>query len=530
MKAKFTFYVVVLMACFSSALGQSGMPYLNASAGNTNATLRGPDSSMYYLDGSKLLKMDKNKAIQWSKDYNGVIFSALLLSKTGSLFFLAGEKVGKLNAATGNMVWVKSYPGYAYTLGGTQYQSSPAFTQLLLDRNNHLAISGINAPIGNTDAVFLKLDTNGTVVDQKLLFNSLPSGAFLQNFNIIQDSVGYYSFLVTYYEFPGSNAYLLTYNSATNRLKDTMKFVANLMSNFTLSRFIKSGRNATDFYLGTSKQSSGIIFDEMRLAKYNSTRQRGNYTVINWAQSYFDNVGEDEKGNMSLVFHNGSANGVTPIVVNLDSNFTRLSAFQYTAGTAQANPVWTKVWPFYDQSVFIQEHSNTLPANTIRLFDGKTPPSCITNFSLGTTQLCNSAPCRYSTVEFANVFSFMTYTVPVTTTFSTQPVSYTVSSFTPVLDLNYCSSSLSVMEQAEGEDTFRMMVFPQPTHGSVVLTTNKQTESEVIILNGLGSVVKKYHLSGQSLQMDLSDLPAGLYYAERRGGDGTNVAKIIKTN
>lgn len=526
MKAKFIFYVIVLSIQFNIAFAQLGMPYLNASAGNTNATLRGPDSSMYYLDGSKLLKMDKNKTIKWSKDYNGITFSALLLSKTGSLFFLAGEKVGKLNASTGNMVWVKSYPGYAYTLGATQYQSSPFFTQLLLDRNNHLAISGINAPFGNTDACFLKLDTNGTIIDQKLIFNSLPSGAFLQNFNIIQDSAGYYSFLVTYNEAPGPNAYLLTYNSASNRLKDTMKFVANLIANVSLSKFIKSGLNATDFYLGTSKQSSGIIFDEMRLAKYNSTRQRGNYTVINWAQSYFDNTGEDEKGNISLTFHKGT----TPIVVNLDSNFTKLSSFQYTAGTAQANPVWTKVWPFYNQSVFIQENNNNLPANTIRIFDGKTPPSCITNFSLGTTQLCNSAPCRYSTVEFANVFSFMTYTVPVTTNFSVQPVSYTVSPYAPVLDLNYCSSPLSVEMKGEKENAFYLTAFPQPAYGFIVVTANKQTESEVIVLNGLGEAVKRAHFKGQAAEIDLSELPAGLYYAECVGKEGKSVVKIIKAN
>ena len=76
--------------------------YLNASTGNKDEYPVDKDTNIYMFQGGRLTKTDKNFNVIWSYTYTGVSFTNLLLSKTGSIYFIEGNGItnkyfGKIN-------------------------------------------------------------------------------------------------------------------------------------------------------------------------------------------------------------------------------------------------------------------------------------------------------------------------------------------------------------------------------------------------------------------------------------------------
>ena len=75
-------------------------------------------------------------------------------------------------------------------------------------------------------------------------------------------------------------------------------------------------------------------------------------------------------------------------------------------------------------------------------------------------------------------------------------------------------------------------IYPNPNSGRFTLQLNsKGSKAEVLIVNALGAVVerKQVQLSGkeQTIQLDISHKPAGVYLVKVMGEHGVQTAKLI---
>ncbi|MBQ2499554.1 MAG: T9SS type A sorting domain-containing protein, partial [Bacteroidales bacterium] len=67
------------------------------------------------------------------------------------------------------------------------------------------------------------------------------------------------------------------------------------------------------------------------------------------------------------------------------------------------------------------------------------------------------------------------------------------------------------------------MVYPNPAN-SVLNIDLGETQSEVIVYNSLGQMVKRVEMASGTVQVNVEDLNAGVYFVKANG----NVVKVIK--
>ncbi|MGZ3901911.1 MAG: hypothetical protein ACXVDC_16410, partial [Bacteroidia bacterium] len=147
-------------------------PYLNASTGNPDF-FTDSDTNMYMIHGNRLVKADKNFGTVWANTYGNLSFKKILLSKTGSMYFIATAPsftpqfwIGKM-LANGNISWMKSTTGMTLSVGGSTVTSGTLKSEsLFLDSNNNLLVSGVASSPGNVG--LLKMDTMGNVIKARL--------------------------------------------------------------------------------------------------------------------------------------------------------------------------------------------------------------------------------------------------------------------------------------------------------------------------------------------------------------------------
>ena len=79
----------------------------------------------------------------------------------------------------------------------------------------------------------------------------------------------------------------------------------------------------------------------------------------------------------------------------------------------------------------------------------------------------------------------------------------------------------------ETEATAFAIVFPNPTNGLVTIAGNDLKQAQVI--NALGQCVATIKGEGEQLTVDISDLPAGVYFVNITDGEGRKcVRKVVK--
>lgn len=166
MGLRLLFFTAFFIGAFINAEAQN-YPYLNASTGNENAFAVDADSNVYLFFGNRLEKRDKNFTPIWINSYGNLKFKNILLTKTGSIYFIATDsmfydKLGKVNA-NGTLNWCKSIPIYILSSIPINWNAQ----QLLLDRNNQLIITGCTSP--ENFMLFLKIDSLGAIIKQKIL-------------------------------------------------------------------------------------------------------------------------------------------------------------------------------------------------------------------------------------------------------------------------------------------------------------------------------------------------------------------------
>lgn len=184
---KFILFSIIIV--FSGILKAQTFPYLNASTGNRNQYIIDSDSNLIMFHQNQIEKLDNHFNPIWVKKYIGLDFYSLLLSKTGSIYFIAADTtnytyfnlqynrhIGKIDSE-GNLEWEKTITHNTL--------SNINLRQLFLDRNNHLIISGEGTNT-NGSGIILKLDTLGGPIYSKTIKN--PNSFDFQNVTILNDS------------------------------------------------------------------------------------------------------------------------------------------------------------------------------------------------------------------------------------------------------------------------------------------------------------------------------------------------------
>jgi hypothetical protein len=159
------FFIVIGLQGFSQAL-----PYINASRGNLNECVVDKDTNIYLFRLNQLEKYNKSLHPLWVKQYDSLEISNILLSKTNALFFISGNKVGKMDAA-GSIIWCKKI--------------SANINNMMLNYQNHLIIA-------SSEGLF-KMDTLGNVIYCKkfnFYINNIGSVGY-----VINDSMGVYELI-----------------------------------------------------------------------------------------------------------------------------------------------------------------------------------------------------------------------------------------------------------------------------------------------------------------------------------------------
>ena len=79
----------------------------------------------------------------------------------------------------------------------------------------------------------------------------------------------------------------------------------------------------------------------------------------------------------------------------------------------------------------------------------------------------------------------------------------------------------------ETESTAFTAIYPNPTTGLITITGNDLKQAEVV--NALGQRVAKVQGKGEMLQIDIANLPAGVYFVNITDEEGQKcVRKVVK--
>jgi hypothetical protein len=124
-------------------------------------------------------------------------------------------------------------------------------------------------------------------------------------------------------------------------------------------------------------------------------------------------------------------------------------------------------------------------------------------------------------------------------TTATQNVSPPVNLLSPFhvtgTDSNNCSGTASIsikVNACSGLTDYNseagLRIYPNPVSGFLTVELNTESAPEILISNGLGQVVLTFNRTGQSTPVDVSALPAGIYFVKIMVPEGMRQARFVK--
>jgi hypothetical protein len=512
------------------SLAQSGMPYLNYSAGNRNQSVYTPDSGCYTMDGSNLRKLDKQQNIVWQYGYNAIGFRNLLLSKTGSLFFLTDTMVGKINPATGNIIWTTAIDSITYTFNAAVRKGGIRTNQIFLDRNNQLVVTGVSVASYKT-GIFMKLDTNGNVLNTKAICPILTStvpfspGIVMDNLFVINDSSGVYNCYYSAYNYmAGTTPYQLIYNSNTNTIsyKQLDYTIAPpglpFGTQYVKVDFYKSTKDARKFYLMYSAYNQNGTSYLAGLRQYNTVQKQKTFEAINAQYLEQKNFAEDKLGNMTLNFSQFNGSNMKWHLVNLDSNLNRTSSMYYFNHIGFAPNSRVIMHQFYPQKTFVELKGANFPANQYVLLDAYSTPTCVQSFTPGSTSIC-TALCGYAS-------SVISPTLLLSATSHTSNFSTPKFNVSNTINQNFCPIAMQI--DGVKNEVFGIKIYPSPTNAILTIEQLMDKLSTLFIYNEFGQLVRKIDIVSKLTNIDVKDLEAGCYFVQIKNGSEQHYIKFLK--
>lgn len=524
--------LLLLIAIIASISSRAQtFPYLNASTGNENEFPVDKDTNIYMFHGDRLVKTDKNFNVIWAKNYANVSFRSLLLSKTGSIYFTgshtsSGSLFGKLSS-NGNLVWVKSLGTMSVVIPGSTSTNlagvPPNADAIILDRNNNLLLSGAqyitNQPVA-TNAYFLKIDTNGTIIKYVPLL--LPHDYNINNskvFKILSDSSGVLKFATfgTGYGPGGSVFGLVRYSDLLDTVLSTKVARTSPSSTFANKDFylVKSRFNS-DCYISMS--NLGIFYPSNALYKFDENFQIKwgisiPYSSFSLAQLRSDRI---EEG-FNEIFYPLSNIGATSIITN---GYVRVSANgiannYLTTMLSSYSPLST--WGPTFSLRYIEKNRYYFdatgwwfPSNplTIQKIDSSLVYSCSNNHSVTTTTIGITS---YTYNYISQKHSVTSVTIP--------GISLISNSSTLFVDTNFC-----LITNLKDYNRTLCSFSPNPAHSKIVIHSNEKVESvEVYDISG-----KLISTHSNSNEIDVSGLTQGMYFLRMNFGNEIVTKKFIK--
>jgi hypothetical protein len=517
-------YFAFLLSFICLSVFSQTFSYLNASTGSKGQFFTDADTNLYMWHKDRFEKVDKNFNPIWVKTYSGMEFNNVLLSKTGSLFFIAktptgnsgGSYIGKLDA-NGNLVWIKSLVTMTVTATGTtQITNTTDCTELLLDRNNNLVYSGM-FNYGSYKAFFMKADTNGNILKMRL-FDPPPMYSGYTGLNLLRDSAGHYKFYALGLTLAGNMQGIFNFSDVADSINSVNYFSSALPGNLYSYNLFRS-KTSTAFYLAFTSYASSQ--DQCFIHKFRTNGQNWGRTVNFAPSSWMWGFDEDEEGNLFVTTSTGPSSssfraGFTKIDTNgVSDGKVKLHFTGYTIGTGfPPNFPMTRLNVLYYNKYFADVTGPNFPFNplTIAITDSSLMTSCsntiVTSTSAGTG---------------GGLFSGTVAKTHVVTSYTLQTFSPIVS---PVINFsvnaNFCLT-LGVNSFTEKENEIQL--FPNPAADKLFIKAENASIKRIVVTDVNGATLS----SDQSSEyIEISQLPSGIYFVEIESDAGTKRKKFIK--
>lgn len=522
---KILYKIILLLLITPAIYSQNNLPYLNASPGNEMQMVTGPDSSCFVFRGDRITRISKTLNVIWDKSYTGISFKNLLLSKTGSLFFLSNHQFGKINASDGNIVWAKSVNSFSSSVGsGSNTTGNITLQQLLLDRNNHLAISAVHSYTSPVNFLFFKTDTSGNSISEQIFTFSLQFATSLK-LNLVNDSSGTYNFFISYAGglSNSSAGFTFAFNSLSNTLsapKSVYGYGGIPGPYLNRSYFYKSRKNHSDFYLVYSVVNPPSPAETIHIIKCNPKRK---LKSISFPSSFMNEAKqflEDEKENVSIWLVKDGPGGRDFEVITIDSSMQITNAFNfYHIAPAALNPSFNvKLLSFNNMSDYILAYGGPFLTNSpLTLLPLHTTPTCGQGlvYSNGTT--CSiTAACNFP----QGFFSGTVYSATLTSA----SFSPTVLTYTNATVQNYCT----ILGVNETHVSPSFQLYPNPASETLLLKSNIPGQYTITLFNQLGEHIQSFDATTPDVSLNLQRLLPGVYFIDAKTDRYRYHLKFIK--
>lgn len=519
MRLGLLFAIILFTSSFINLKAQN-YPYLNASTGNEGTFIIDVDSNIYMFHNSQIEKVDKNFNPIWVKTYNGISFHSLLLSKNGSLYFIASDTInyvsmpalntrylGKIDA-TGSLVWCK-------TADNSSLNLSINFHKLLLDRNNDLMAS--------CNLGIMKLDTLGNMYYFKHIQSNMGLIGDLTKTTILQDSLGYYSYAFTWQAFENSGIGHFKYNETLDTFS-LQSFYADYPKFWGVndSWFYQSKYDESTYYSITVHSMNGPSPG----ARFYSIRKHRN-GIVTWNKKFgcctypyiITSFEEDRNKNIlfntspfSMGYHVYYTNDNIKLDSNGIFNGTKSLLLNYSWLPATAQFESTKLQSLYNGKYFYTIVGKGFPSNplSITIIDSTLFSNCATTSSI---TISNNV----------GVSSIDTLLLKKSVTpYVLQDKAITVTS---VLNFTTAANYCILLDIAEKSDLKRELnIYPNPSNNIInIVSTNNIKEVSVYDINCkkvLGSIISDI--------IDVSSLHSGIYFIKVKTDQGEFSQKFIK--
>lgn len=505
-----------IIIVFSGILKAQTYPYLNASTGNEGQYIIDADTNIIMFHDNQIEKLDKNFNPIWVKKYSGLNFHSLLLSKTGSIYFIASNTInpylknviGKLDF-DGSLSWCKFYQS-------SSLSNQEKFCQLMLDRNNNLVVSG-NANLTSlpcSNAWFLKLDTLGNILTSKRF--EVGGGVCFEKFVIVEDNQGIYRFIGDYSFFETGGLMAFKYNEIKDSITNA-GFPATIGQHEGITaRIFCRSKYDTSVYYSMHSILGGSIGRIIKYKKDSIIWQCG-FNISNWAY-FIDGFDEDNLQNiiytistpyeMNYAFEN--------IGVKINSNCTYLKRVQYFNNFYFSPPnlsrISGKIHFLYDNLYLYSLSGSNFGALTTTPLDSNLNSLCTTGTTFSVSSLGSG--------DFMNPNTLPTQIINDITTYSSiTPAVTVVSNFS--LNTDYC---LLTSSQEIKKETENIYIHPNPANNILNIRSSHDL-IEVTVFDVTGKIqLQQNHRT----TIDISDLNSGIYFIKITTDKGEFKQKFIK--
>lgn len=533
MNLRLLFISFIFLATLNSINAQV-FPYLNASTGNENEFIVDADSNVYMFHKNIIEKFDKNFNPIWINSYSNLYFKNLLLSKTGSMFFIATDfsvdVLGKIES-NGNLTWCKTTPNYTAMVGSNTQTITPSADQILLDRNNNLIVTGVTH-INTSNLYFLKLDTLGNLIKLRSFENSFFTDA--KESMVVTDINGIYTVSSWGFGYAGGASYNLynfiyKYSDATNLIiGDPLLKIG----------YVNAGYHVSNEHIIKSKNNSDIFYTTICNSFYNSSlnntfnlRKLKDTTAL-WNMEfqilspYLMSVQNIEEDNLKNVFLSIIVTDVTNYsyerwVIKLDSNGVSDNTKQIIVkhpGSSNMNQVADTITQF-------QHHFGKNYFYSIKPVFSLSDPLTIIKMDSTIGSYCSSSG-TISIIPSTNYIDNHDGIGTIVTAIVSSTLTTVPSTINSVLGFSINVSNCLPQNVNRLNDIAFISLYPNPVQNILTIKSTKDyIINEVNIFDVTG---KRLSYLYENKSIDISNLNKGIYFIKIKTDQGEFSQKFIK--